>query len=167
MPCLRHMPPFVWPQYVSRYYMGALPLLARIARTHGVALNERMLLRLSQMWHTHCIRLAAHVRGGNINVVYGFVWLPRFRLLLILFSYWITCLIYYLPYFTSLSYFTLRAGRVSCRYHFILTSERVPLAGQRYGVFILIIDRPTQPVQRRLQDDDRDRVALTWAHHRR
>jgi len=53
----------VWPQVHSMYYLGVLPSLAVVCRSHnvGVSVSEKVLIRVAQAWHTRSIRLAAHL----------------------------------------------------------------------------------------------------------
>ena len=51
----------IWPQVRSIYYLGTLPSLARLCRSHNVGVSERVLLRVAQAWHTHSIRLTAYI----------------------------------------------------------------------------------------------------------
>jgi len=43
------------------YYLGVLPPLAMICRARSVSVSEKVLIRVAHAWHTHSIRLAAHL----------------------------------------------------------------------------------------------------------
>ncbi|KAK0442581.1 hypothetical protein EV421DRAFT_1949429 [Armillaria borealis] len=50
----------VWPQSVSRFYLGLTPSLPALPGLKGEKTN-RVLVRISQTWHTTCIRLAGRI----------------------------------------------------------------------------------------------------------
>ena len=50
-----------WPQVHSMYYLGVLPSLAGVCRSRNLRVSEKVLVRVAQAWHTHSIRLAAHI----------------------------------------------------------------------------------------------------------
>jgi len=51
----------IWPQLRSLYYLGALPSIALLCRLRNVAVSDQVLVRVAHLWHTHSIRLAAHI----------------------------------------------------------------------------------------------------------
>jgi len=51
----------VWPQLRSFYYLGALPSIASLCHLRNVDVTDRFLVRVAHLWHTHSIRLAAHI----------------------------------------------------------------------------------------------------------
>ena len=50
-----------WPQVHSMYYLGVLPSLAKVCCSHNLHVSETVLVLVAQAWHTHSIRLTAHV----------------------------------------------------------------------------------------------------------
>ncbi|KAL4063034.1 hypothetical protein V8B97DRAFT_1598022 [Scleroderma yunnanense] len=54
----RHLPARI-PR--CQFYLGALPPLSTLSRFRGIHVDERLLVRVAHLWHTHAIRLAAHL----------------------------------------------------------------------------------------------------------
>jgi len=43
------------------YYLGVLPSLTVVCRSRNVRVSEKVLIQVTQTWHTRSIRLAAHL----------------------------------------------------------------------------------------------------------